>query len=51
MTIACRGLKVKVVGQVNAVGPTAVEAIFFWCYHLSVVCIFKLLVAESDQDE
>ena len=28
MTIACRGLKVKVTGQANVVGPTSIEGRF-----------------------
>ena len=32
MSIARRGLKVKVVGQANAVGPTSIEGIFFYLY-------------------
>jgi len=30
MTIACRELKVKIIGQANAVGATSVEGSFFW---------------------
>ena len=37
MTVARRGLKVKVMGQANAVGPTSMEDSFF--YYVFVIAI------------
>ena len=38
MTIASRGLKIKVMPQANAVGLTSIEGSFFLVLYVTVVC-------------
>ena len=48
MSIACRGLKVKIMGQANAVDPTFIEGSFS-SYHLLAdnICILLISIAPA----